>query len=186
MIFFILVLFRETNLHVFEVQGVETQGYRFVDLKKKWVYEYVGFTDTASVKRKYRYTDTTFFSGGWNFANRTPSAVDSFSYLPDTTINAITYKRYKVSYLFNKARYGAICLLRCDKKNTHFPIDTAISNKVGCPLVSILRYPINYPHSKIEQEVKFVSNYLPDSVVRVFTAWKKMKVFTLCNNLRKA
>lgn len=152
---------------------IRTTGYRFVDLKKKWVYEYAGFTDTASVKRKYRYTDTTYFSGGWNFANRTPSSVDSFSYLPDTTINAITYKRCKVSYLFNKARYRGICLLRCNKKNTYFQIDTAISNKVGCTLVSVSQYPVNYPHSRINSEVKFISDYLPDSVVKVFAAWKK-------------
>lgn len=153
--------------------NITTIGYRFVDLKKKWAYEYTGFSDTASVKRKYRYTDTTFFPGGWNFANRTPSAVDSFSNLPDTTINAITYRQCKVSYLFNNVRFRGICLLRCDKKNTHFQIDTAISNKVGCPLVSILRYPINSPHSKIGQEVKFISDHLPDSVLRVVAAWKR-------------
>lgn len=148
-------------------------GYRFVDLKKKWVYEYVSFSDTATVERKYRYTDTTKYSGGWNFANRTPLPVDSFHFLLDTAIDAVAYKRCKVSYIFNQNRFEGIGLFRCDKKNTHFQIDTAISNKIGCPLVLFLRYPINNPHSKIGMEVKFISNHLPDSVVRVFAAWKR-------------
>ncbi len=153
--------------------NITTIGYRFVDLRKMWAYEYASFTDTATVMRKYRCTDTTRYSGGWNFANRTSAAVDSFQFLPDTTINAVTYKRCKVSYLFNQTRFEGIGLLRCDKKNTHFQIDTAISNKIGYPLVSFLRYPINNPHSRIGMEVKFISNHLPDSVLRVFAAWKR-------------
>ncbi|MDP1763387.1 MAG: hypothetical protein Q8L07_05805 [Sediminibacterium sp.] len=142
-------------------------------MKKKWAYEYASFSDTASVERKYRYTDTTKYSGGWNFANRTPLPVDSFDFLPDTTIDAVAYKRCKVSYIFNQTRFEGIGLLRCDKKNTHFQIDTAISNKIGCPLVSFRYYPINNPHSRLDSKVKFISNYLPDSVVRVFAAWKR-------------
>lgn len=153
--------------------NITTIGYRFVDLQKKWAYEYASFSDTASVKRKYRYTDTTKYSGGWNFANRTPLPLESFHFLPDTIINAVVYKRCKVSYFFNHNRFEGIGLLRCDKKNTNFQIDTAISNKIGCPLVSLRIYPANNPHARLDREVKFISDHLPDSVVKVFAAWKR-------------
>ena len=155
---------------------IKTIGYRFVDLKKNWAYEYIDFSDTASIKSKYRYTDTTIFSGGWNFGHRTPIAVDSFLVLPDTTINSITYKQCKLRYLFNKIMWGGICLFRCDLKNMHFQIDTALSNKIGCPLVSFRYYPLENPHARLDREVKFISNQLPDSVIRVFAAWKRNEI----------
>ncbi len=155
---------------------IQTIGYRFVDLKKKWAYEYTNFSDTASVTKKYRYTDTTIFSGGWNFAQRTPLSVDSFLVLPDTIINAVTYKQRRISYLFNKNKWEGICLFRCDLKNMHFQIDTAISNKIGCPLVSFRYYPIENPHARLDREVKFISNQFPGSVVRVFAAWKRNEI----------
>jgi hypothetical protein len=153
--------------------NIITIGYRFVDLKKKRAYEYASFSDTASVKRKYRYTDTTLFPGGWNFATRKPISVDSFHFLPDTIINAIAFKRCQVNFESDQYRFEGIGLFRCDKKNTHFKIDTAISNKIGCPLVSFRYYPINNPHAILDQQVKFISNHLPDSVLKVFAAWKR-------------
>jgi hypothetical protein len=165
----IFIVETDTN----RITNITTMGYRFVDLKKKWAYEYATFTDTALVKRKYRYTDTTRFPGGWNFANRTPVATDSFHFLADTTIDAVGYKRCKVNYDFNQTRFEGIGLLRCDKNNTHFQIDTAISNKIGCSLVSFLTYPMKNPRSRFGSEIKFISDHLPDSVLRVFAAWKR-------------
>ncbi len=152
---------------------IKTTGYRFVDLKKKWAYEYANFTDTASVKSKYKYTDTTVFTGGWNFVNHKPISVDSFDFLPDTIINAIAFKQCKVNFKANQFGFEGIGLFRCDKKHTRFKLDTVISNKIGCPLVSLRMYPINNPHAIFKHEVKFISNNLPDSVLKVFTAWKR-------------
>jgi hypothetical protein len=152
---------------------IETMGYRFVDLKKKWAYEYISLSDTASVRRKYRLTDTTLFSGGWNFTHRTSVPFDSFQYLPDTTIDAVIYKQCKVSFVFNKNRWEGIGLLLCDNKNTQFQLNTVISSKTGCRLVSFRQYPIENSHARFDMEVKFISNYLPDSVARVFAAWKR-------------
>jgi len=44
--------------------NIATIGYRFKNLKKKWAYEYSSLSDTALIERKYRYADTTHFTGG--------------------------------------------------------------------------------------------------------------------------
>jgi hypothetical protein len=152
---------------------IRTIKYRLVDLRKMWAYEYLTFTDTAQITRKFKITESERYGGGWNFAFRTPHAVDSFRVLPDTTIDAIAYKRCNLSYIFNDARFDGSGLARCDKNGTAFEIDTAISTKIGCSLVFLRISPRFNPHSGIDRRIKFVSNNFPDSVARVFTAWKK-------------
>ncbi len=153
--------------------AIRTIGYRFVDLRKMWAYEYGSFTDTATITRKFRCTDSAQYPGGWNFANRTPIAVDTFQLLSDTVIKAVTYKRCKISYIFNETRFDGIGLSCCDKKRTYFQIDTAMSNRMGCPFVYIRAYPKINPVSGMDTEVKFISDNFPDSVRTVFSAWKK-------------
>lgn len=151
---------------------IQTIGYRFVDLRKKCVYEYGSFSDTSSIKRKYRYSDTTVFAGGWNFATRTPTKFDSSYQLTDTIVNSITYKRRKLFFEFNHTRFESIGMFRCDNKITQFAIDTGISNKTGCPLVFFSMNPISKPNARLDQEVKYISNSFPDSVTKIFAAWK--------------
>ena len=159
-----------------ESVNISTIGYRFINLKKKWAYEYSSLSDTALIERKYRYVDTTHFMGGWNFVNRISHPVDSFRLLPDTTIGAITYKQANASFLLNKTRYKGICLFRCDIKETDFHINTVISNQMGCPLVFLRTYPEQNPHSRSDAEIKHISNHFPDSIVKVFAAWKRNQI----------
>jgi len=156
--------------------NISTIGYRFINLKKKWAYEYNSLSDTALIEPKYRYVDTTHFMGGWNFVNRISHLVDSFRLLPDTTIGAITYKQANASFLLNKTRYKGICLFRCDIKKTDFHINTVISNQMGYPLVFLRTYPEQNPHARSDEEIKLVSNHFPDSIVKVFAAWKKNQI----------
>lgn len=153
--------------------NISTIGYRFLDLKKKLAYEYNCLSDTAIIKRKYRYSDTTHFLGGWNFVNRLSHQIDSFRLLSDTTINNINYKQAKANFLINKTRYESICLFRCDIKMSNFQINKVISNLIGCQLAFIRNYPVENPQSKNDEELKFISNHFPDSIVKVFVAWKK-------------
>ncbi len=150
-----------------------TDGYRLFDLKKKWAYEYASFKDTASILKKYQYTDSTRFLGGWNFGSPRSMSVDSLFFLPDTVINTISYRRCKVLSSFNNTQFESIGLLRCDKKTTHFQIDRGIDKRTGCLLVYTGTYPKRNPQSRIDNEIRFVSTTLPDSVLRVFAAWKK-------------
>jgi hypothetical protein len=157
-----------------QITTVKTIGYCFVDLKKKWVYEYGDFTDTSKIKRKYRYTDTTRFPGGWDFVSRTRFNSYMLRYMPDTTIQDILYKRRKFEVVFNNIPLEVIGSFRCDIKNTYFQMDTGISNKIGCPMVSYLRYPVNDDsNGRFSMEIKYISNHLPDSVLKVFAEWKR-------------
>jgi hypothetical protein len=156
--------------------NIATIGYRFKNLKKKWAYEYSSLSDTALIERKYRYADTTHFTGGWNFVNRISHPVDSFRLLPDTTIGAIIYKQANASLLLNKTRYKSVFLFRCDVKKTNFHINTVISNQIGCPLVFLRIYPEQNPHARSDEEIKLISNHFPDSIVKVFDAWKKNQI----------
>lgn len=155
------------------VTTTKTLKYRFIDLRKMWAYEYSSLVDTASLIRKFKCTDTARYTGGWNFANRTPFSVDSFKVLSDTVINGVTYKQCKVSYLFNEARFDGYGLARCDKKGTVFQVDTAMSNKIGCPLVYFKLHPRINSRSGVITQVDFISDNIPHSVAKVFTAWKK-------------
>lgn len=152
---------------------IKTIKYRFVDLRNMWAYEYRSFSDTATILRKFKRTDSADYSGGWNFVNRTPRPIENFNQLPDTTINTIQYKRYEVVYAFNDARFKGIGWFRCDKKPTYFQIDTELSNKVGCPLTYFRFHPIQNSNSGIDLQVNFTSTQFPHSVARVFEAWKK-------------
>lgn len=153
--------------------NISTIGYRFLDLKKKWAYEYNGLSDTAQIERRYRFSDTTHFIGGWNFVNRLSNQIDSLRILPDTTINKINYKQAKANFIINKTRYEAICIFRCDLKMSDFQINKVISNQMGCQLAFMRNYPVENPQSKNDEELKFISNHFPDSIVKVFAAWKK-------------
>jgi hypothetical protein len=165
-------IFTEGNDDVLSTKVV-TVGYRFFDLRKKWAYEYLSFTDTAKIVRKYRYTDTTHMVGGWNFGNKKTIAATGFQVLPDTAIDGITFKRCSVQFNASGTPFEAMGLFRCDKKDSWFQLDTGISRRIGCPLVFFRMYPSTKPHSKFDQEIRFVSNQSEDSVIKVFAAWKK-------------
>jgi hypothetical protein len=154
---------------------LSTMGYRFTDLRKRWAYEYRRFSDTASIIKKYRITDSTKFSGGWLFVKPKQLAFDSLNILTDTLIGDIAYKRCmtRYTYDYNREIYEEINLLRCDQKNTHFQLNSLLSNKLGCPVVAIKNYPLSSPHTRLDREVKQISKVFPDSVKRVIAAWKR-------------
>lgn len=156
-----------------ETTTVKTIGYRFIDLEKKWAYDYLTLKDTATIVRKYRYTDTTKFIGGWNFAQPSNIKVDSYEALLDTTVENKKYRRCLVTYKFGNVDYGGIGWMDCTENGTLFNIDQGISKVSGCPLVFLSMYPVEGQKSGLDSRIKFISNSLPDSVIRVFSGWKK-------------
>lgn len=153
--------------------NVKTVGYRFLDLKKKWAYEYQNVSDTSAIRQKRKFTDTSIFVGGWNFAVRASIPVGSFQYLSDTLVGGLNHKKYKMYFSYKDTQCEALELFRCDKKSSVFQIDSAISAKIGCNLVYFRMSTVQNPHVVIEQEVKHISYNLPDSVSKVFRAWKR-------------
>lgn len=153
--------------------NIRTVGYRMVNLRKKWAYEYSDFSDTAKILRKFSYNDTTQVIGGWNFTNPKPIQIQKFIFLPDTIINSSILKQGKVTFNFNGISFGGYCLFNCQMKGRYFELDQKLSKKGGCPLVYFSSSPITDSNAKFEQEIKYVSDSFSDSVNKVFIAWRR-------------
>lgn len=150
-----------------------TTGYRLVDLRKKWAYEYRNLSDTAAIKKKIVLTDSVLLLGGWNFFRPFDIVYDSLRSVGDTTIIGIRYARYRLRQLFGGNYYLSEELFRCDKKGSIFTFSKKLSHEIGCPLVkrTALTPDGSFPMSS--SEIEFVSNNFPDSIQRVFTVWKR-------------
>ncbi len=151
-----------------------TIGYRLVDMRKKWAYEYRNLSDTAAIMKKIVLTDSVLLIGGWNFFRPFDIIVyDSLRSVGDTTISGIRYARYRLRQLFGGNQYLSEELFRCDKKGSIFTFSKKLSDEIGCPLVKRTtltpdgKFPVN------SGEIEFVSNNFPDSIQRVFAAWKR-------------
>jgi hypothetical protein len=154
--------------------GVIVTHYRFSDLRKKIVYEYKTFSDTAKIIRKYSYDDSVQILSGWNFKwvrkldyNGTPGN------LTDTIIDKITYKRVRVSTGTQANPFEMICYFRCDKKGTIFTLDRAISEMVGCPMVKKYSFSLLKRGKAASTEVDFLADALTKDELKVFDAWVK-------------
>lgn len=149
-------------------------GYRLIDMRKNWIYEYRTLSDTAAIVRKYdkAHSIAMEMAGGWNFYRAATIQFDSLRLAGDTNINGIHYKKYRLVQLFQGRRLQGEVLARCDKKGAPFFLDVGISNAIGCPMVkgSSLTSDGRFPTSSVE--IEFLANTFPDSVKRVFTAWK--------------
>jgi hypothetical protein len=150
-----------------------TQGYRFVDMRRKWAYEYRNLSDTAAIVKKYARADSVRSGGGWGFFRTAAIQFDSLRLMGDTSVNGIVYQRYRhVQYFLGKKLLGEI-FSRCDRKGTIFHLDTGLSNAAGCPVVKGVSLTPDGRLPTQSVEIEFISNIFPDSVRRVLAAWKR-------------
>lgn len=150
-----------------------SEGYRFIDMRKKWAYDYRNLNDTAEIIRKFSQLDSILVLGGWNFYRKTPIKIDSLRTIGDTSIGGITYLRHILVQYFEGKKKLTEILSRCDKKGTSFQFDEGLNKAIGCPMVKSTSLTPDGKFPIITIEVEFISNKIPDSVKRVFTAWKR-------------
>jgi hypothetical protein len=150
-----------------------TFGYRFVDMRNKWVYEYRNLSDTAAIVQKYGQADSVELAGGWNFFRKSGIQFDSLRVIGDTIINGMTYRKLRHVLNARGKNIPTEILSRCDRKGTIFHLDVGLSNAVGCPVVkgTSLTPDGRLPTQSVE--IEFISNTFPDSIRRVFAAWKR-------------
>lgn len=151
----------------------QTIGYRFVDMRKNWIYEYRNLSDTAEIIKKYAKADSLNLSGGWNFYHRSIFQFDNLRAMRDTIIDGITYRKQKYVQLFQGQKLLGECLSRCDKKNSFFLMDEGLSKAVGCPVVKTTSLSADGKFPTSTGDIQFISNQFPESVQRVFVAWKR-------------
>ena len=150
---------------------VLTNGYRFFDMRNKLIYEYHHFADTANIVRKFLYSDTTVLVGGWDFFKNYSMPLDTLTKLPDTLMASIPHQKYRVVHTSNGTQIVSIALFRCDIPFTIFKIDKGLSEKVGCPMVSVQMIPSGTNDIGVINQVKIISRNFPDSVRKIFGAW---------------
>lgn len=148
-------------------------GYRLFDMRKKWAYEYRNLSDTAEIVQKYANVDTLRMLGGWHFFTRSVIQFDSVELVGDTLIGGITYIKHRFIQTFKGRKIPGETLSRCDNKNNIFHLDDGLCRATGCAVVKGIaltpdrKFPIN------SVEIEYISNTFPDSVRKVFDAWKR-------------
>ncbi len=150
-----------------------TVGYRFVDMRRNWVYEYRNLSDTAEIVKKFSKADSIGMTGGWNFFRTASIKFDSLRFVCDTTVNGIGYTKYLFVQNFQGKLFSSEALAQCNRKGTIFLLDVGLSNEIGCPVVKGISYKRDYSFPVSSVEIEHISNVFPDSIRRIFSAWKK-------------
>lgn len=162
------------------IQGVDKDtlfpirlGYSFVDMRRRWAYEYRNLSDTAEIVRKYVKADSVGVSGGWNFNRPSLVKFDSVQLIGDTVVNGITYRKFSCVLYSRGERIPGDMYARCDRKGTIFQIDLGLSKTAGCPVVKSVLFTSDRMFPTQYSEIEFISNTFPDSIRKVFAAWKR-------------
>ena len=150
-----------------------TLGYRFVDMRRKWVYEYLNLSDTAEIVQKYKNGDSIQLFGGWNFFRKASIRFDSLRLIGDTIINSQVYQKHFYIQDFQGTKLLGEAITQCDRKGTIFLLDIGLSKATGCPVVKGISFTRDRRFISSSVEIKFISNEIPDSVQQVFRAWKQ-------------
>lgn len=160
------------------------QYYLFIDRNTKSFYHYTSLSDTARILYSYAQDDTVELrkAGGWRYYLKGYINFTDLTYLDDTSINGISYKRIKYLEHFRNQSWPVIGYLRCDKKDTQFSYDEAVTKPIGCPMIKYeqLRSESNpFPSSA---EIIFIRDRLTKQEESVFKAWKQnLKKFPVLN-----
>ena len=154
---------------------IAVKNYRFVDLKKRLIYVYDNFSDTATMLKRYSFTDTTVETvGGWQFNTKKDSDyVGEPEKIADTTIDGQIYKRLKLTRRLTGVDFYSTLFFNCNARRSPFLFYPALSKQIGCPAVKFLsEYPNHGKLSTIE-EIKFLRSEFTPVELRVFQSWAK-------------
>jgi hypothetical protein len=149
--------------------------YLFIDRESKTFFHYSSFSDTARILDSYIQADTAILrgKGGWQFYGEDNIQYSDLSYLSDTLIDKVNYKRVKFTELSNGKKINVIGYLRCDRKGTMFQIGKNITNLAGCPMVKYEQIPSNEILNLTSSEIVFERDSLTEKEVQIFKAWKR-------------
>jgi hypothetical protein len=157
---------------------VETLLYRLIDMRKNWIYEYQNLSDTAIIVASYAKADSISFRlpGGWPFfksKSKDTLSIDSLRFICDTTLRGAPSKKYTYIQKYNSSKIFVEAFTCCDRKGTRFQYDSMVGKAIGCPIVK--KFMFNEDRTIVQRirEIEYLSNVFPDSIKRVFAAWKQ-------------
>jgi hypothetical protein len=157
---------------------VETALYRFIDMRKNWIYEYKNLSDTAAIVAKYAKADSLErrLGGGYPFfqsKRKSTLTIDSLRFRCDTTLRGVPTKKYTYIQNTNGFRTFVEAFACCDRKGTRFQYDPVIGIAIGCPIVKKTYFTDDRRFGQTIREIEHLSNVFPDSIKKVFAAWKQ-------------
>ena len=158
-----------------ETVDTSVTHYIFFDLKKKGIYEFSSFSDTARLLKKYPLIDSAFVDNGWNFYRYSNLIYrESIKRLPDTLIDGITYQRITgtktIKGIKEDAFHTRTGYIRSDINNSLFHFDRALDDSLGCTMVRI-DYTVMPQNIGMSSSMNFVRKGLTPEELKVFDAW---------------
>ncbi len=166
----------ETNTSGVTTMATPVDHYIFIDLRTKMFFVYRNFSDTAKIMDKYTQPDSVEIrgTGGWRFYARNDlPKTEPLIYLTDTLIAGVIFKRIRIINSNDENNPVIIGYLHCDKKNSIFKFDKALSEKMGCPMVRFDYLPSPKNPVPTSAKIEFVSDSLTKEELQVFEAWEK-------------
>ena len=146
--------------------------YTYTDLKTKSFYDYSSFSDTARLLKKYginSHKGAVVFHNSYNSKQTRPAEP-----LPDTTIDGVYYKRYKLYTTSNMnvvpKEQIHVGYTRCDLKTRIFDFGVNWGTVQACPMTRIeyLEHP-----ARLTFQCDFLGDTLSVTQHKVFQAWAK-------------
>ncbi len=172
-------LYQDENINRATKWRAIIDRYKFIDLRRRKVYEYYTFSDTSKLIKKCLPSDTVCQRETWVLWTERHGFMQRGTQvsMTDTILNGVLYRRVK-SVLYDNTEKGriefsTIGYFRCDLKNALLMFDQPFSRKIGCPLVRFeeVNNPPVYPDAY--GELEYLTRKLTEKELKVFAAWEK-------------
>lgn len=149
--------------------------YRYIDLKRKALYDYRNFSDTAKSFNKAFLPDSLMLDFGWSFYSEKGSQIHGTpEKMNDTLIENIIYKRAKFNFaLDDLSKRFLIGYFRCDTKGAIFSLEKKYSREINCTLVKFLDFRYGFDRPFASKQIDFISDTLSQEELKIFDAWEK-------------
>lgn len=149
--------------------------FRYIDLRRKMLYDYKTFSDTSVLIRKAMLIDKGIQYYGWPvYGEEQLTIVSEPVPLPDTTMNGVHYKRSRFILVHkNPNTQYTIGYFNCDHASSMFSIVRDKSRKMDCDLVKIYDYHVGIRQPYGSMEVVPISDHLAPGELQVFNAWEQ-------------
>ena len=155
------------------VRGEDSIGYLFIDFRKKMFYSYSNFSDTSRPVQAFHQADSIVIINGSMFYYNKRLELQNYQVLPDTTIDAINYKRVKFKPLWDYSVFYGIGYLRCDMYDSMFSLEKFYSDSMGCTMTKVEIITTANDKKINSEEISTLRHYLTKSEKKIFNTWKK-------------
>ncbi|MDB5195758.1 MAG: hypothetical protein JWP88_128 [Flaviaesturariibacter sp.] len=150
---------------------VTIKHYSYLNEDKGVCFNYLNFTDTATLIKCYFDVDSVKIDGGWNFYSNEKFEYDNLTMLSDTIINNSGCRRIRLDKNINGNSVNFILYVDCTRKYSPVRIFKSLSDSIGCPIIRDDTFVKGVLF--MTRELKYLSDHLSKTELEVFAAWGK-------------